>query len=107
MVRRGPCPRRGWRERLPNDLRDGGGMNQQLAAAITPVDSDLQISHRMKGQGRRRQLEPPGPLEPAERVDDQIDAQDEVAGPIAFVRVARDDLELPDAAVVPRLRVEG
>jgi hypothetical protein len=60
----------------------------------------------VKHEGRRGDPELRSPADAAQPLDDEIDPEQEVAGPVALLGIPRPDIEPPGVAVVPGQALE-
>jgi hypothetical protein len=90
----------------PLDPIDGHRMDRGPEAAVAPVDRDPRVGDAVEHEGRRGDPELRAPADAAQSLDDEVDPEQEVAGPVALVRIAHDDIEPSEVAVVPGQALE-
>src|SRR5919106_3933467 len=73
---------------------------------MTPVDVDLRIRDAMEDKGCRRHPKLSSAANTAHPLDDEINVEREIAGPVLIVRVANAELDRPNVAVVPGEAIE-
>jgi len=69
--------------------------------ALVAIERDAEVGRVVEGERRRRDAERDLAVRAADPFDDVVDVEDEVARPIAAIRIARLEPESVDRVVVP------
>jgi hypothetical protein len=83
------------------DPSDRNVVDRRLKIGISPIDSDLRVGYAVEYESRRSDLECRAAIDTAQPLQDEVEPEHEVAGPIVLLWLADPKLDPPDMAVVP------
>src|SRR5262245_32266028 len=90
------------RDTFPPDAIDENLRRRRLESTSSPIDCDLQIADNVERQPGWSDPEARRLVDSTKPLDDVIDVENHVRGPVVLVRIAGLKLHSPDVAIVPR-----